>query len=155
MTDMHSCPVDGCDYGPKPLDSVCGHYSGKKDGEHQGDWYTARDILTDGSDSDSETVDSTPSESGDGDVAGSVPSDGGGNPTMGGREAVSKPSSPAEGGRSHAPDEHGPDDGCIDCGSELVDFTDLTSGEYHTINGQNVYVAGDYVCSQCGEWFTV
>jgi hypothetical protein len=42
---------------------------------------------------------------------------------------------------------------CPECGGEIVDFTQYTAGQYHTVNGQNVFVRGDYVCSECRGWF--
>jgi len=44
---MYDCPADGCDYSG-PVDSVCGHYSGRKDGDHIGHYETARAHLVDG-----------------------------------------------------------------------------------------------------------
>lgn len=43
---------------------------------------------------------------------------------------------------------------CPDCGGELVDFTEYASGQYHEIDGSRVGVRGDYLCSECGGWFT-
>jgi hypothetical protein len=42
---------------------------------------------------------------------------------------------------------------CLECGGELFDFREFAAGEYHAINGQNVYVRGDFQCSDCGRWW--
>lgn len=44
MTKVN-CPVDGCDYGPRPVKSVASHYSGKKDDAHSGGYEKAMSML--------------------------------------------------------------------------------------------------------------
>lgn len=45
------------------------------------------------------------------------------------------------------------DKACPQCEGELYDFASLTNGEYHKVNGEQVYVRGDYQCSECGKWW--
>lgn len=46
--DLYACPVEGCDYGPMPMRSVLGHYSGKAaDTGHDGGWNSAKGMLQD------------------------------------------------------------------------------------------------------------
>jgi len=57
MTDIHECPVDGCEYtGVKS--SVQAHYSGKQDEQHAGGYERARMII----DGQAEPADPTPSD---------------------------------------------------------------------------------------------
>lgn len=42
---------------------------------------------------------------------------------------------------------------CLDCGGELYDFREFAAGDYHQINGQMVYVRGDFQCADCGGWW--
>jgi len=50
-------------------------------------------------------------------------------------------------------DSGGPDDGCPDCGGELVDYRRYDTGEIHTIQGTSHYVRGDYRCVDCERWW--
>lgn len=48
MTDeLYECPAEGCDYGPLPMRSVLGHFSGKSDEPHSGGWNSAKGMLQD------------------------------------------------------------------------------------------------------------
>jgi len=130
----YECPADGCNYtGMKR--SVAAHYSGSQDDAHSGGYERAMILLedtetdTDGAQTDSETTET----------------DGGDDPLFGsgGSQTDREPD------RNNDPDELQ----CPECGGEVVDFTAYESGQYHEVNGQNVFVRGDYVCSSCHGWF--
>jgi hypothetical protein len=42
---------------------------------------------------------------------------------------------------------------CHACGGELYDFRDYPTGQYHRVNGEKVYINGDYQCSSCSKWW--
>lgn len=178
--EIVTCPADDCDYtGPKS--SVLGHYSGKTDGLHPGGYGKAKALLEDTGVQQQSEQDSSPDVGETSDMVDEqaqnpaqdygkkreqkqLSHSDGDNPTMGGAEAVNEPD-PApsdqdprrqERPRGNAPQGYTPDDGCLDCGGELVDFTDLPTGTTQKVGTDNVevFVAGDYVCSRCGEWYT-
>jgi len=138
MTETITCPANGCDYSGLKQ-SVLGHYSGTKDGSHPGGWHKAQDLLegTPASDSETETATETrETTSGD-------------NPTFGTSDPVNEPepdTNTSESGTDSDPS-------CRDCGSELYDFRQFTAGEYHAVNGTQVFVRGDYQCANCGKWW--
>jgi hypothetical protein len=63
MTDMISCPADGCDYSGL-RESVLGHYSGKQDSAHQGGYQKAKTMLEGDTDA-TETTESTDTDTDD------------------------------------------------------------------------------------------
>lgn len=161
MTEMVECPVEGCDYGPKPKTSVLGHYSGKSDGRHPGGYQKAKDLLEPGSATQPEPEPSSePAEStsASGSAGGSDS-----NPVFGSAEPTAEPE-PAERRQerqarrqqqqqtSPQMSKSGEDPVCIRCGGELYDFRAFETGRYHSINNSRVWVRGDYQCSSCGMW---
>lgn len=42
---------------------------------------------------------------------------------------------------------------CPQCEGALYDFSGLSSGSYHEVNGQQVFVRGDFQCADCGQWW--
>jgi len=120
------CPAEGCDY-TGTAESVCGHYGGKRNDIHAGGYEIARRKI----DYEQPDTDPRPRES---------------NPIM----------SDSNNENSTEPDSEEPDSeelSCLECDGELVDFRGYTNGEYHNVEGTNVYVRGDYVCVDCGGWF--
>lgn len=146
MTDMITCPAKDCDYeGLKR--SVLGHYSGTKDGEHPGGWNKAKELLSGGEAETTETQ-TTQSET----STETRETDTTGNPTFGTAEPVTEPE-PATNRSQGTQSNTEQDLTCLDCGSELYDFRQFTAGQYHTVNGTQVYVRGDFQCSSCGKWW--
>jgi len=144
MTDTVTCPADGCDYtGLKQ--SVLGHYSGTKDGKHPGGWHKAQDLLEGTPASDSETK---PTETS------TEPTDttSGENPTFGNADPVNEPE-PARDTTERETDTSDSDPSCLKCESELYDFRQYSNGEYAIVNGHEVFIRGDYQCSNCGKWW--
>jgi hypothetical protein len=133
----YKCPVR-CGGGPYADEhGAVMHAINKSDEKHRGitDKRSAYDALEDGQNHRAET-DSGGSKQED-------TSDAAENPTFGSADPNVDISEPSD-----------PDDiECKECGGELYDFRQYASGEYHTINGQNVYVRGDFQCSDCGRWW--
>lgn len=131
-TEMNyiECPADGCDYENKPS-SVFAHYSGTADDAHSGGYERARmryeqangevpdDVSTDNEEPPAE------------------PSDGSHDPV--------KDAPPAE----ERTDDTDPEDGCPDCGAELIDFRSHET--YRTDDGRELDTPDDYYCSGCGK----
>jgi len=120
------CPAEECEY-TGTAESVCGHYGGKRDEKHSGGYEVARRKI------DYEQSDSDPRPRGS-------------NPIMSNADSEKTTESDSEEADSE-------ELLCLECGGELVDFTQYTNGEYHEVQGSNVYVRGDYVCADCGGWF--
>jgi hypothetical protein len=141
----YECPVDGCQYqGSK--NQVIGHYSGSG-GEHTGGYQDVLQMLED-QDSNPE-AEPEPTEP-------NPEPDGGENPLFG--AGGSNPDKPESNPKAEPePTEPNPEKSgepvCPECGGEVVDFRAYQPGQYHTVNGQNVFVRGDYVCSECRGWF--
>jgi hypothetical protein len=165
MTGTVECPVEGCDYSG-PQKSVLGHYSGKSDGLHPGGYQKAKTLLgdTQSSEPQSEPDPEPEPESTEPDhSSGTQPREQGSepNPTFGGAEPVREPE--PEQSTSQQPQrqqqsqssmqEAGNDPVCPSCGGELFDFRQFTTGQYHKVNGESVYVRGDFQCSSCRKWW--
>jgi len=133
MSDTYSCPAEGCDYGPLPLQSVCGHYGGKTDGAHAGGYEVCRRMLADDA-----------SGSKDKDSTGDSPS-GAGTQPAGARDGLPEvpPAPDADGGGGES--EHA----CPRCGSETDAVEPGTP--FVTDDGQSGTTdAGDRWCDDCG-----
>lgn len=125
MTETVTCPADGCDYSGVPK-SVLGHYSGKRDGAHEGGYERGRQRLGLDDDGDSrEEVSRSPEDGGGGSGGGGG---GGGNPTFG-----------------DADPDSGSDDTEHDlpCGHESFDETEAPEPPFRV------------ECSQCGDDWVV
>lgn len=42
---------------------------------------------------------------------------------------------------------------CPECGGDVYDFRKFETGQYHRLNGQRLFVEGDYQCAACREWW--
>jgi DNA-directed RNA polymerase subunit RPC12/RpoP len=148
MSKLVSCPVDGCDY-TGPHKSVLGHYSGKSDGLHPGGYQKAKSVLETDSEPSSEPESDPETQPEPESTTDRVAE----NPTFGSADPRPEPEPDPE------PSEQSQDDSpegeyvCLSCGGEVYDFTSHDSGKMYEINGHSIMVAGDYQCSQCGEWF--
>ena len=138
-SDVVECPAEGCEYSGF-RSSVLGHYSGKQDTAHKGGYQKAKELVDGGKESTPETSQSRETRESDPKSSG----DTGENPVMGNE-------TPPE--RSKRKKNSHDEPTCPRCGGEVVDFSEYESGHYHEINGQQVYVRGDYVCSDCHRWF--
>lgn len=154
-----TCPADGCDY-QGPSKSVIAHYSGTRSKpDHKGGMDVAKHRL--GDEADSSSTGQAEHEPGDEQADEQAQANGGSEQAAASRESAPSQSSgsdparetPPSDGTSQTSGSDGGDGGCPDCGSELVDFRDLTTGKYHEVQGTSVFVGGDYVCSSCGEWW--
>jgi DNA-directed RNA polymerase subunit RPC12/RpoP len=147
MSKIVSCPVDGCDYSG-PHKSVLGHYSGKSDGLHPGGYQKAKSLLETDSEpaSEPDEPESDPKPEATADRVAE-------NPTFGSADPRPEPEPQSE--PSEQPQDDSPEGEyvCLSCGGEVYDFTSYDSGKMYEINGHSIMVAGDYQCSQCGEWF--
>lgn len=136
MSSEVECPVEGCDYSGL-RDSVLGHYSGSRDGNHSGGYFVAEQRVPRQTDSQDQEQSST-SES---------------NPIMtqptSQESETEKPDEVSETKNTNQESEPV----CPECSGEVVDFTAYDSGEYHNVNGSDLFVRGDYVCTECGGWF--
>lgn len=132
----YNCPV-GCGNGPFTTENgAVMHAVNKTDAEHSEvvDKRTAYDALNqEPTNQETQEGSSGSQEEGSG---------GGDNPTMGSADPTIDVSEP---------DTDEPV--CKDCGGELYDFRQFGSGEYHMLNGQNVFVRGDFQCSECAKWW--
>lgn len=143
-SDIVECPADGCDYSGF-RSSVLGHYSGKQDEAHRGGYQKAKELVD-----STEGTPPEPSQSRERNERGTQASAsdpkpaGGDNPVMGNETPPNR--------QKRTKNSHD-EPTCPRCGGEVVDFTQFTTGEYHEVNGNNVYVRGDYVCSDCHRWF--
>lgn len=45
MTEMVECPADDCEFGPAPPESVAGHFAGKRDESHAGNYQRAMSAI--------------------------------------------------------------------------------------------------------------
>lgn len=136
-SEMVECPVDGCDYGPKPVSSVAAHYSGKKAKTgHEGGIEKARMILREQSESGG--GEAKPAEQADDEPKLDTQSE---NPVLDGPEPDAR-----DGGQA---DDDDVDDECPKCGGELIDTrsTNLLTGE----DGRQYDVPDDFYCSECGQ----
>jgi len=127
MTQIHTCPVEGCDYdGPK--NSVASHYSGKTDGDHTGGYERAQTMLENQAPAD--TVEDESPEDG---------SDDGGDSPGGGLQF---PENPDAGADDDA-------DGCPSCGGPL---SGVPEGQlFETEDGRRGRTEGtEQHCERCG-----
>jgi DNA-directed RNA polymerase subunit RPC12/RpoP len=149
MSKLVSCPVDGCDY-TGPHKSVLGHYSGKSDGLHPGGYQKAKSLLETDSEpaSEPDEPESDPQEEPE-----STTESTGSNPTFGSAEPRPEPEPDSQPSQQPSDDSPEGEYVCLSCGGEVYDFSDYESAKMYEINGHSIMVAGDYQCSQCGEWF--
>jgi len=150
---MIECPVEGCDYsGPKK--SVLGHYSGKSDGLHPGGYQKAKSLLGN-SDPQPEPEPQQPKQQSKTEPQSQPESKPTGNPTFGSAEPQPEPEPQSE--PSEQPSQQqGTQEGeylCLECNGPVYDFTQYKTGQYHAVNGHQVYVLGDYQCAECGKWW--
>lgn len=110
MTDLETCPAEGCDYDGLP-NSVCAHYSGKSDDAHEGGYERAQTLL-DGPDDEQQSDELSSTEQ----QSEATPDSG--NPTMGNAD----------------PDESSTDEIELPCEHESFDPDDVT--EDHLVNGK-------------------
>lgn len=157
------CPVEDCSYTAPTEASIGGHYQAMKDGKHPGGRQKALELLQGGasaSEGNAQVEAQEPREEPSEAVSGGRGSD----PTMGSAEPQRQPQPQAQsrqhgqqqGQRQAQPGrlEEGVDEPtCQRCGGELYDFRQFESGRYHRVNGQQVYVAGDFQCSSCAKWW--
>jgi hypothetical protein len=138
--DPITCPAEGCEYTGLPS-SVLAHYSGKQDDQHVGGYFKAQQKIA-----GAEPAGGADAEPEAGPEAGSKPAE---NPIMG----DANPKGPPNATDDSAGDRGERPDGCPDCDGELVDYREYATGEYHTIDGRDHYVQGDYLCTACGRWW--
>jgi hypothetical protein len=142
---MIQCPVEGCDFTGQQT-AVRGHWGGKRDGKHQGDFHKALQAFEDARDeSASVETDTDADESED-------------KPNRVTDPARETPPAESQSQATDGSQQSSEVDGCPDCSGELVDFSDLESGRYHdgvqfADGSQGMFVGGDYLCSECGEWW--
>ena len=155
-SEMVSCPVEGCDYSG-PRKSVLGHYSGKSDGLHPGGYQKAKDLL---SSKPETTAEPEPEPQQPNTEPQSKPqSEATDNPTFGSAEPSPEPqpaSQPSQQPQQQQTQQQETQQGeyvCLDCGSAVYDFRAYQTGQYHMVNGHQVFVRGDYQCSECGKWW--
>jgi hypothetical protein len=172
MTDqLVACPAEDCSYGPKPRKSVVGHYSGKNDGRHPGGYQKAQQVVPQpggGPEHDADQPpaeepgrdprsDAEPSSAGQSTTQQS-PSSPQGDPTEGSAEPFREPQQsqgrqPRQQRGRQDLREGAEEPVCLRCGGELFDFRGFENGQYHRVNGHQVFVRGDYQCSGCGKWW--
>ena len=133
----YNCPV-GCGSGPFSTENgAVMHAVNKTDSQHSEvvDKRSAYDALNRES-TNQETEDGSSGSQED------VSTDGS-NPTFGNADPTADVSEP----------DPSSDPTCRECDGELFDFRQYDSGEYHEINGHQVFVRGDFQCSECAKWW--
>jgi hypothetical protein len=152
MGEIIECPVDGCDYSG-PHKSVLGHYSGKSDGLHPGGYQKAKSLLESDSPPEPEP-ESKPEQQPEQEPTNTAESTSNSNPTFGSAEPQPEPEPQSEpSDQPQQTDQSSGEPRCLDCEGELVDFTDVERGTYAEIANGEIHVKGEYLCSECGQWW--
>lgn len=141
MTEMYTCPVDGCDYSGVRR-SVASHYSGKRDDKHSGGYEKANALLSDAEPTGTVTDTDKP-DTGGSDTAESQA--GGENPLSEG------PGSTPTDGRSQTDETDSGDSGADGACCDNPDPMEIESGiRFQTKDGRTAVTSkGDRYCPNC------